>query len=69
MKANGSFLPAKIKYTVLYRRHNLQGKHLERMKEIHIHNPELALAFDLKEEFMEFLDAKNRKEARSKFFS
>ena len=61
--------PKGVKYTVLYRERNQNEKHKALMVEIRLHNKELALAFDLKEEFCEIFDSKDRHEARSKAFS
>ena len=61
--------PKGIKYTVLFRERNHDEKHKRLMEEIRLHNKELALAFDLKEEFCLLFECKDRYEARSKFFS
>lgn len=53
----------KIKYTVLYREKNHSEKHEERMMNIRIYNPELALAFDQKEEFCGVLEADTKEQA------
>ena len=59
-----------MKYTVLYRRRNQKEKHIERMDRIRMYAPELALAFDLKEEFfVMFEECQDRHTARSGFFS
>lgn len=70
MKADGVQPPGKVKYTVLYRRKNLDEKHSSRLEEIRVFAPKLALAFDLKEEFFEIFErCWNRQNARSAFFS
>lgn len=69
LKERGLEYPKHSKYTVLFRRGNLKDKHIDRLREIRAYNPELALAYDLKEEFFEFFDAEDKREARSKFFS
>ena len=58
-----------IKHTVLYRKINQNDKHRERMEKIRLLNPELASAFDLKEEFFGIFEKHNRTTARSAFFS
>lgn len=70
LKERGSEIPEKVKYTVLYRRRNQKEKHIERMERIRLYAPELALAFDLKEEFFDmFEECRNKHTARSRFFS
>ena len=46
---------ALIKYTLMHRYENMDRKHIERMREICICSPELALAFDMKEAFCEIV--------------
>lgn len=70
LKAEGAQPPGKVKYTVLYRRKNHDEKHRDRMEAIRVYAPELALAFDLKEEFFELFEiSADRHQARSRFFS
>ena len=57
----------KAKYTVLYRERNHNEKHEERMMNIRIFNPELALAFDMKEGFCDILESKTKSQAKMKF--
>lgn len=42
---------SKVKYVVLRRKENMDGKQLERLEEIRLASPELAQAFDMKEAF------------------
>ena len=68
LKANGLEYPKNVKYTVLHREKNHNDVHKERMNEIRLYNPELAKAFDLKEEFFEFFSCPDPHTARSAFF-
>ena len=43
------------KYVVLRRRTNMERRHLDRLRRIELHCPELALAFDMKEAFLEII--------------
>lgn len=61
--------PKNVKYTVLHREANQSEVHKERMEQIRMLNPDLALAFDLKEEFCRIFDKPDKKAARSAFFS
>lgn len=69
LKAEGLEHPKKVKYTVLYREANLTDKHKARLQEVRLLAPELAQAFDLKEEFIGMFDCRDRHKARSYFFS
>ena len=44
-----------IKYTLLLRRSRMRRKHVERLRQIRVSAPELALAFDMKETFAEII--------------
>lgn len=44
-----------IKYVVLHREENLSRAHKERMRKIRLNNPVMALAFDMKEMFLEII--------------
>ena len=55
----------KIKYTVLYSAENLPEKHWDRMEKIRLHNPELALAYDMKEAFCAILKIQDGRKARA----
>lgn len=58
-----------VKYTLLHRESNQLEIHKERMKEIRLRSSELALAFDLKEEFFNmFNNVFTKSQARSAFF-
>lgn len=58
-----------VKYTLLHRKSNQVGIHKERMEEIRLRSTELALAFDLKEEFFNLFNyVCTKKQARSAFF-
>lgn len=67
LKKNGKEFPKRVKYTVLYRRRNQDGKHQARMEEVRMLNPELAKAFDLKEEFCDFFESPDSDTARARF--
>ena len=54
----------RIKYTVLYNSDNLPEKHKGRMESIRLMLPELALAYDLKEEFRTVFECRTRKKGR-----
>ena len=69
LKSDGCEYPKNVKYTVLHRKENQNDLHKERMEEIRLLNPELAKAFDLKEEFFMFFDCEGREVARSRFFT
>ena len=56
-----------IKYTVLKRPENMTEKDAERLSEIRMYNPELALAFDMKEEFCQILECNDADEAAEMF--
>lgn len=60
--------PKHVKYTVLYREKNHDEKNRKRMEEVRLINPELAQAFDLKEEFFDIFEQADRHGARSAFF-
>lgn len=68
LKKNGIEPPKKVKYTVLFREKNQDDKHRKRMEEVRLLNPELAQAFDLKEEFYDIFEQADRHGARSAFF-
>lgn len=68
LKAAGIDYPKGVKYTILYRRKNHDEKNQERMEQVKLFNKELAVAFDLKEEFCEFFSSPDMKKARSIFF-
>lgn len=55
----------RIKFTVLYNAENLPEKHKERLESIRLLIPELALAYDLKEEFRLIFDCKTREEGKA----
>lgn len=58
-----------VKYTLLHRKDNHLDIHKRRMEEIRLRSTELALAFDLKEEFFDLFDRTfTKKQARSAFF-
>ena len=65
----GLDFPKRVKYTILYRRKNHDEKHKARMEQVRLYNKELALAFDLKEEFFELFSSSDKNTARSAFFS
>lgn len=69
LKEAGLEYPKGVKYTVLYRKANHDEKHRKRMEEIRMYNKELALAFDLKEEFFDLFECRDKHHARSYFFS
>lgn len=69
LKAAGLEYPKRVKYTVLYREANLPERHRSRLEQVRLLAPELAQAFDLKEEFIGMFDCRDRHEARSYFFS
>jgi len=69
LKAAGIDYPKGVKYTILYRRKNHDDKHRARMEQVKLYNRELAVAFDLKEEFFELFSCPDKKKARSAFFS
>lgn len=69
LERRGAEVPRKVKYTVLYRRRNQDGRNRDRMERIRLLNPVLAQAFDLKEEFFDLFDEPDRHAARSAFFS
>lgn len=48
-----------VKYTVLHRRGRMARKHIERMRSIELSCPELALAYDMKETFLEIIKVSN----------
>ena len=56
-----------VKYTVLKRPENMSEKDIERLDTIRLHNPDLALAFDMKEAFCDILDNTDRYEAEADF--
>ena len=68
LKADGLDYPKNVKYTVLYRESNHDERNRARMDEVRLLNPDLARAFDLKEEFCCFFEASNKRTARSLFF-
>lgn len=55
------------KYTVLRRAGNMDEKNVERLGEIRLNNPTLALAFDMKEAFCEILTNTDMYEAQDDF--
>lgn len=57
----------KVKYTVLYSERNQSEKHQARMENIRMMLPELALAFDLKEEFSMIFECGSAVAARRAF--
>lgn len=58
-----------VKYALLHRKDNQLDIHRRQMKEIRLRSTELALAFDLKEEFFDLFDRTfTKKQARSSFF-
>ncbi len=57
----------KIMYTLLYNADNLPEKHEGRMKNIRMVLPELAVAYDLKEEFRLVFEHKTRKGGKEAF--
>lgn len=61
--------PKYVKYTVLHRESNHSETHKKRMEEVRMLNPDLALAFDLKEEFCRIFEKEDKNAARSAFFS
>ena len=65
----GLDFPKRVKYTILYRRKNHDEKHKARMEQVRLYNKDLALAFDLKEEFFELFSSSDKNAARSAFFS
>ncbi|MDO5862589.1 MAG: ISL3 family transposase [Thermoplasmata archaeon] len=67
LKKMGLEFPKKVKYTVLFRAENQDERHRARMEQIRMLNPELAQAFDLKEEFAGFFECGDKHEARSFF--
>lgn len=69
LKKANEYYPTHVKYTVLYRSENHNAIHRARMEDIRLHNPVLATAFDLKEEYLEAFKAKDKHEARSLFMS
>ena len=69
LKEAGLEYPKGVKYTVLYRKFNHDEKHRKRMEEVRMYNKELALAFDLKEEFFDLFECRDKHHARSYFFS
>ena len=69
LKEAGLDYPKGVKYTVLYRKANHDEKHRKRMEEVRMYNKELALAFDLKEEFFDLFECRDKHHARSYFFS
>lgn len=56
-----------IKYTVLKRPDNMSEKDVGRLSDIRLNNPELALAYDMKEEFCEVLECGGMYEAQAAF--
>lgn len=68
LKKDGKPYPKWSKYTVLYHKENHDEKHKARMEEIRLLNPELARAFDLKEEFCRFFEAADKEAAREWFY-
>ncbi len=44
-----------VKFTVLYREDNLPRVHKERLRKIRLNNPKMALAYDMKETFLEII--------------
>ena len=56
-----------VKYTVLKRPDNMSEKDLGRLSSIRLNNPELALAYDMKEEFCEVLECSDMYEAQTAF--
>ncbi len=69
LKKADEYYPKHVKYTVLYRESHQNEKHQARMEDIRLHNPELATAFDLKEEYLDAFEAKDKRQARSLFMS
>lgn len=59
----GEILGGSVRYTVLYRSGNLPEHHQERMQNIRLHNPVLALAYDMKEAFFDIYKASSKEEA------
>jgi len=58
---------SRIKYTVLHREENMDDDHKLRLEKIRLNNPELALAFDMKEAFCNILDNTDMYEAQAEF--
>jgi len=56
-----------IRYVVLRRRKNMDEKCQSKLQEILLRCPELAQAFDMKEDFAEILSITNRKKAEARF--
>lgn len=69
LKKAEKYYPKHVKYTVLYRKSHQNDKHKARMEDIRLNNPELATAFDLKEEYLEAFKAEDKHRARSRFMS
>lgn len=67
LKKDGKEFPKRVKYTVLYRKRNQDEKQMARMEEVRLLNPELAKAFDLKEEFCDFFESPDGETARARF--
>lgn len=53
-----------VKYTVLSRRRNHTQGHTERLRKIRLNNPEMALAFDMKEVFLDIIKIPDPKSMR-----
>lgn len=54
-----------VKYSILKRPDTMTDKDLERLERIRLCNPELALAYDMKESFCEILELDNKTEAEA----
>lgn len=68
LRKEGKEYPKNVKYTVLHREGRQNDTHKGRMEQVRLLNPELALAFDLKEEFFRFFEENDERTARSAFF-
>ena len=56
-----------VKYTVLKRLENMSEYDAEKLSNIRLNNPELALAYDMKKEFCEILECTDMYEAQDAF--